>query len=101
MVNKKIGFLILLPTLILALSACSFGTDTSGTSAGPDLGGVFLSTDRGVNFKQYSAVPSVSGMPGSIGSLDVDTLVLDPSDNTAIYLGSYKQGLYYSYNITN
>ncbi len=93
---------MLLPFLTIALSACSFsiGTDSSGTSAGPDLGGVFLSTDGGINFKQQASIPSVSGMPGSISSLDVSTLVLDPSDSKAIYLGSYKHGLYYSYNIT-
>ncbi len=102
MTNKKISLLVLLPLLIVVLSACSFsfGGDNSGTSAGPDLGGVFLSTDSGVNFKQFSAVPSVSGMPGSIGALDVSTMSLDPSDSTAVYMGSYKQGLYYSYNIT-
>lgn len=100
MINKKKLIIAILPLLIFVLSACSLGTNSSGISAGPDLGGVFLSTDNGVNFKQFSAVPSVSGMPGSIGSLDVSTLALDPSDNTAIYMGSYKQGLYYSYNIT-
>lgn len=96
---KKVIFLCLLPVLVMALSACTISTNSSATSAGPDLGGVFLSTDGGINFKQQASVPSVSGMPGSINSLDVNTLILDPSDSKAIYLGSYKQGLYYSYNI--
>ncbi|MEI6835570.1 MAG: hypothetical protein WCK59_01940 [Candidatus Falkowbacteria bacterium] len=102
MKSQKISFLVLLPLLALSLSACSFSlsSNSSATSAGPDLGGVFLSLDSGVTFKQQVAIPSVSGLPGSIGSLNVRSLVLDPSDNTAIYLASYKQGLYYSYNIT-
>lgn len=102
MISRKIVFLALLPFLGLALSACSLSTSSnSGTAAGPDLGGVFLSTDRGVNFKSQSAIPSISGMPGTISSLDVKTMALDPSDSTAVYLGTYKQGLFYSYNIGN
>lgn len=101
MINKKIGLLALLPFLALALSACSFTTNSSsGTAPGPDLGGVFLSIDHGLNFKSQSTIPSVSGMPGNINSVDVSTMALDPSDSTAVYLGTYKQGLYYSYNIT-
>lgn len=99
MISKKINLLLLIPGLLL-LSACSFSTNSSATSAGPDLGGVFLSIDRGVSFKQQVSVPSVSGMPGSINSIDVSSLALDPSDSNAIYLASYDQGLYYSYNIT-
>ena len=102
MINKKISLFILFPILALTLSACSISTSSStsnATSDGPNLGGVFLSTDGGVNFKQQVAVPSISGMPGSLTSLDVKTLALDPSDNTAIYLGSYDEGIYYSYNI--
>ena len=100
MISKKNALLILLPFLVLTMSACSLSTSNTGTSAGPDLGGVFLSTDGGVNFKQQVSVPSVSGMPGSIGDLNASTMTLDPSDSTAIYLGSYDQGLYFSYNIT-
>jgi len=101
MISKKISFLALLPFLALALSACSFPTSSSSvTSAGPDLGGVFLSTDRGINFKQQASVPSISGMPGSINSVNVRSLTLDPSDSSAVYLATYDQGLFYSYNIT-
>jgi len=102
MISKKISLFILLPLLGLSLSACTFslGSSSSATSAGPDLGGVFLSTDGGINFKQQVAVPSVSGMPGSISSIDVNSLALDPSESTAIYLASDNQGLFYSYNIT-
>jgi len=102
MPSKKITFLILLPFLLLIVSACSISLNgsSSAISAGPDLGGVFLSVDGGVSFKQQAAIPSVSGIPGSITSLNVRTLALDPSDNTAIYLGSYDSGIYSAYNIT-
>jgi len=101
MISKKISLFALLPLLALSLSACSLSTGSSATSAGPDLGGVFLSTDRGLNFKQQVAIPSVSGMPGSISSINVNALALDPSDSTAIYLATINQGLFYSYNITS
>lgn len=102
MKSSKISFLILLPLLLLVLSACSLSltSNPSPTAAGPDLGGVFLSVDGGLTFKQQVAIPSISGMPGSIGNINVRSLVLDPSDSTAIYLASYDQGIYYSYNIT-
>ncbi len=103
MISKKIGFLIMLPVLALSLSACSFSLNSGSpaTSAGPDLGGIFLSTDGGLSFKQQVAIPSVSGIPGSINDLSIKKIVLDPSDSTAVYLASYSQGLYSSYNINN
>jgi len=103
MKSSKIGFLILLIGLSFVLSACSLSLNSNSsnpTSAGPDLGGVFLSLDGGVSFRQQASVPSISGMPGSISSLNVRSLVLDPSDSAAVYLASYNQGLYYSYNIS-
>ena len=101
MKRTKISLLLLLPFTLIALSACSFSLgSSSATSAGPDLGGVFLSVDGGVSFKQQVAIPSVSGIPGSISNINVRSLALDPSDNTAIYLASYNSGIYSAYNIT-
>lgn len=103
--SQKISLLIFLPLVLFTLSACSLSTTSSGTNnpaaSGPSLGGVFLSTDRGVNFKQQAAIPSVSGIPGSLNSLSVKTIFQDPSDSNAIYFGSYDKGLFYTYNINN
>lgn len=97
--KKKISFFIFLPLAAL-LSACSFG-GSSATSVGPSLGGVFFSSDGGVSFRQQSAIPSISGTPGSINALSIKTLAADPSDDKAVYLGTYDQGLYQTYNIAD
>lgn len=97
--KKKIGLIVFL-SLTTLLSACSLG-GSSATSTGPSLGGVFFSTDGGISFRQYSAVPSVSGAPGSINSLSIKTLAADPSDDKAVYLGAYDQGLYQTYDIAS
>lgn len=104
--SKKISLIIFLPLLLFSLSACSLSTTSSSKTAnpaasGPDLGGVFVSTDRGVNFKQQASTPTVSGMPGSLNSLSVRTIAQDPSDSNAVYFGSYEKGLFYTYNISN
>lgn len=99
---QKIYFLILLPVLALSVSGCSLSLNSggsSGVSSSPDLGGVFLSVDSGNTFKTQSFTPSVSGKPGNIAALDIKSITIDPSDNTALYLATYNQGLYYTYNI--
>jgi len=102
MINKRNYFFILLPFLVLLLSGCSVSLNSGGSSVNsnsPDLGGVFLSVDSGVNFKSQSLTPSVSGKPGNITAVNVKSIAIDPSDNTALYLATYNQGLYYTYNI--
>jgi hypothetical protein len=99
---QKIYFLILLPVIALSVSGCSISLNSGGTSSNsssPDLGGVFLSVDSGNTFKSQSLTPSVSGKPGNIAGLNIRSIVIDPSDNTAIYLATYGQGLYYTYNV--
>lgn len=99
---QKIYFLILLPIIAISVSGCSLSLNSGGSSGvtnSPDLGGVFLSVDSGSTFKSQSLTPSVSGKPGNIAGLNVRAITMDPSDNNAIYLATYSQGLYYTYNI--
>jgi photosystem II stability/assembly factor-like uncharacterized protein len=90
------------PALLILLSACSLSVNPGGSGANngaADLGGVFLSTDSGSSFKSQSLTPSVSGKPGNVVNVNVKSLTIDPSDNTAVYMATYGQGLYYTYNI--
>ena len=98
---QKIYFLILLPVIALSTSGCSLSLNSGGSSSNsnPDLGGIFLSVDSGSTFKSQSLTPSVSGKPGNIAGLNIRSVVIDPSDNTAVYLATYGQGLYYTYNV--
>ncbi len=102
MTSKKTYLLLMFPVLTVLLSACSLSFNSGQKTAvntSPDLGGVFLSVDSGVNFKAQSYTPSVSGKPGNISDVNVASLTLDPSDNTALYMATYNKGLYYTYNI--
>lgn len=64
-------------------------------------GGVFVSTNEGRNWKQMVAVPTIKGSAKTIGYTDVTALVMDPNDHDAVYLGTQKNGLFYSYNVAN
>jgi len=59
--------------------------------------GIFKSIDGGETWVHKVAVPTVSGTPASIATIDIDEIVPDPQDNNALYLQS-PSGLYYSYN---
>ncbi len=97
---KKNGKLILaLVAVVLATSACSFSTSTSSSPQTAD-GSIFASADRGNTWKLLTSIPTVTGRAGSIADFNVNLLTMDPQDNKALYLASYENGLYYTYNIS-
>lgn len=78
------------------LSACTIST-SSNKSAGID-SSVFVSTDSGNNWRQAVAMAS-PGEDKNISALDVNLMTLDPQDSTAVYLASFNNGLYFTYNV--
>jgi len=97
--NKKLLLSSFLLTLVLTLSGCSLSFKTQNV-ASSDLGGVFITANKGDTWRQMSVMPTVTGAPESIGALDVNNLVIDPSDAAAVYMPTIDDGLYYTYNIT-
>ncbi|MBT4277204.1 hypothetical protein HOD96_00445 [Candidatus Falkowbacteria bacterium] len=95
--NKKIIIFLLLAPLVLTGQACQLGFGGKKQEIKPDAG-VFKTADAGVSWKQIAAVPSISGSPGSIGRVSVGTVEVDPQDNKAIYLGTDRNGIYYTYD---
>ncbi|MBU0625131.1 hypothetical protein KKF05_02205 [Patescibacteria group bacterium] len=94
--SKKILFLSLLGSLLLAGVGCvSFSGN--GISSGAD-GGVFKSTDKGDTWNKRVAVPTTTGDKQSIAGVNVATIVQDPQDPNAIYIGTVSSGLFYSYD---
>lgn len=87
--------------MALAISGCSISFSSNGKSGFDSNvdGGVFVSTDRGDNWKQAALVPTIKGEPGSIRSLSVYDMAMDPNDSKAVYLGTVSNGLYYTYNV--
>ena len=91
------------PLLVVALvaaafllSACTIST-SSNKSAGID-SSVFVSTDSGNNWRQAVAMAS-PGEDKNISALEVNLMTLDPQDSTAVYLASFNNGLYFTYNV--
>ncbi len=80
---------------MLIVSGCSIRFQDSGAKS---LGGIFKSLDSGNNWNPSNLIPTTSGSPQSIGRLDTNFLILDPSDNNALYLGSTQNGLFFTYN---
>jgi photosystem II stability/assembly factor-like uncharacterized protein len=95
---KKTAKLLWLLPLVFVLAGCGVNVQTK-TSTAVDVGGVFVSANKGDVWKSMSLTPSVSGTPGSISFLDVNQLVIDPQDSGAVYMATDDNGLYYTYNV--
>ncbi len=99
--NKKNWRLVLgLIGLLLISAGCSI-TTTSKKGDGLAEASIFLSTDSGDTWRPMVGVPTADGRAQNIGDLNVNIMAMDPQDSLAVYLASFDQGLYYTYNITN
>ncbi len=90
---------LLVVSLIMAaflLSACTISTNSS-KNTGID-SSVFLSTDSGNSWRQAVSMAS-PGEDKSISAVEVNLMSFDPQDNLAVYLATFNNGLYYTYNI--
>lgn len=93
-------FLILPLLFILMMTtgqSCQFGFGGGNKDVLPDAG-VFKTTNAAIDWVQIKNVPTVSGKPASIGNASVLTMEMDPQDNQAIYLGTERSGIFYTYD---
>lgn len=98
---KKLSFLTVLAVIVLlGTSGCiiNFNTPSSSPTAAANLGGMFVSGDKMDTWKSISALMMPSGTSGSIVNTDIYFMRIDPSDSSAIYIGTRADGLFYSYN---
>lgn len=70
----------------------------SGTGTGGTDGGVYKTINGGIDWKQKSAIPTVSGSPRTFGSANVLTFAQDPQDHLALYAGTRENGMLYTYD---
>lgn len=101
--NFKLG--VLLFGVVLLSSACTISTSSTGGSSSANStekdASVFLSTDRGDNWRIMTNLANAGGKIETITDINVNLMTMDPQDSMAIYLASYNSGLYYTYNIAN
>ena len=97
--NKFSKLLLLLPLFALALSGCtlSFNTGVGNGAGSASDGGIFKSLNKGANWTQKALIQTVGARRSFVGA-DIISLAMDPSDNKALYAGSFDNGLLYSYD---
>lgn len=102
--NKKLSQIIqlavLLVILVIATSACSLKIGGSSNSDSQAIdSSLFVSVDKGDTWRPVTAIPSINGRAGSIANINVNVLTADPQDSRAVYLASYEDGLFYTYDV--
>lgn len=96
---KKICLLSAIIIIALTTTGCSISFKGGGT--GDTDGGLFVSINKGEQWKQKTSIPTISGTPKTMAGLSVNSLIMDPGDHQAIYFGSVENGLFYTYDVAN
>ena len=81
---------------LLLLLFMGVGCFSSSAKSARD-GGVYKSIDAAAQWTQTVAFPSAKGI-GSLGAVDIVSMVMDPQDHKALYIGTKEDGLFFSYN---
>lgn len=86
-----------LAALLFTGAGCiSINSGTTGSGAAD--GGIFKSGNKGDNWVQKVAVPTVTGEKRNIAGVSVVTIVQDPQDVNALYIGTEANGMFYTYD---
>ncbi len=91
--NPKIAVVMLVLAFCLILSGCTLVTAPQKSTAGPL--GVYRSEDSGLGWAVKSSVLNAEGKSLTIGDVSVTKILLDPNDNSVLYLAT-NSGLWYS-----
>src|SRR3989338_5315044 len=86
---RNYHFAAIAAVLVLTGAGCL----SSGSSS--SVGGVWQSADGGDSWEATNALPSASGV-GSIAAADVVSIEIDPSDSSAVYIGTTTNGMLWS-----
>lgn len=92
--QKLLAFAILLT--LTGAGCAGFGTKKPT----PPDGGIFKTTDAGIEWKQMTTIPGPKGV-GTTGGTNTLALVMDPSDATILYAGTRDSGLLFTENAAN
>jgi photosystem II stability/assembly factor-like uncharacterized protein len=95
MLSNKLKTILIFFSASILLSGCTINFNTASSN---DFGGIFKSANKGALWQRTDLIPTVTGQPANIGGLSASAMVMDPSDNKAIYYGGVENGLFYTYN---
>lgn len=92
---KRIGLLLVPVALIFTGAQCISFT---GSASGNAEGGVYKTVDASDSWTPKNAIPSASGQPRSMASVNVLAVAVDPQDPNAYVIGTRENGLFYSFD---
>ena len=95
---KKILLVLVIPLLMGA--SCISLSDKS-TSPAELTGGFFRSDNLGLAWKKMNTIYTISNVIKTFDASSVTVMTYDPLDDSAIYLGTLHDGIFYSYDYGN
>lgn len=87
--------IILAVASVVLISGCSINLGATQTTTD---GGIWKSVDSGKVWSQNVLVPTTNGKVATIAGAEIRKIIFDPSDASAIYLATEKNGIIYSYD---
>lgn len=94
MKTKKLLLLLILPFL---LSGCLGINEDKANSPG-NYGGIFRSDNLGGTWEHITKLYTVGGQEMNFSATNITNMSFDPLDDSAIYIGTQNNGLFFSYN---
>ena len=102
MLKQKISKRLVILTLILpvVLSGCVFGVRPKQAPQDqlPPQGGLFRSEDLGATWEKVTTIYTAGEQNLSFDVSNITTIALDPQDETAVYVCTQNDGIFYSYD---
>ena len=93
---RKIYLLSLMLAGVLSLGAsCTLNTGPKAVDQSMT-GGIFRTADQGLTWKQLGLIPTVGPQKLNVFGLDTSVLATDPGDQQAIYMGTFRDGVFYT-----
>ncbi|MFA6307700.1 MAG: hypothetical protein WCS88_03325 [Patescibacteria group bacterium] len=95
---KKQKLLSLILILPLFLAGCSIGISNKSTAPSELTGGFFRSADLGNTWDKMNTLYTLGDKTATFDASSVTVMTYDPLDDSAIYLGTLHDGIFYSYD---
>ncbi|HRH21599.1 MAG TPA: YCF48-related protein [bacterium] len=92
------NFKIVTSLLVIGLVVSGCTINLGSGKINNNNGGVFVTTDHGQTWMAKSSVLASDGQNLTIAGQKIYSMAMDPSDNKAIYLGTFDKGVIYSYD---
>lgn len=95
--RNALAFSLALIGLLLVGAGC-ISIGSTGTAGGVGDGGIFKTSAKGDLWSQKTAIATASGQRVSFNNASIVTVVQDPQDANALYIGTTENGLFYTYD---